>query len=128
MTKVMYKTEIFAEGDCYVGLCRELDVSSFGDTPEEASSSLQEAVEAYLKGCENLGTLDDVMVDSGFEKENDVWRLRERIVEEKVATIQEGKRRSKKRKRILGLHAGGGIWMSDDFDDPLPDEFWFGKS
>lgn len=127
MTKVMYKAEIFAEGGRYVGLCRELDVSSFGDTPEEASSSLQEAVEAYLEGCENLGTLGYVMVDSGFEKKNDVWRLRERIVEEKVATIQENTRRSKKRKRILGLHPGS-MRMSDDFDAPLPDEFWFGKS
>lgn len=27
--------------------------------------------------------------------------------------------------RIAGLHAHlGPAWMSDDFDDPLPDEFW----
>lgn len=25
--------------------------------------------------------------------------------------------------RVIGLHPGEG-WMSDDFDDPLPDEFW----
>lgn len=25
--------------------------------------------------------------------------------------------------RILGLHPGA-IWTSDDFDEPLPDEFW----
>lgn len=25
--------------------------------------------------------------------------------------------------RIAGLHAGA-IWTSDDFDDPLPEEFW----
>lgn len=30
------------------------------------------------------------------------------------------------RPRIPGLHAGK-IWMSDDFDDPLPDEFWLGE-
>jgi hypothetical protein len=27
--------------------------------------------------------------------------------------------------RIFGLHAGQAV-MSDDFDDPMPDEFWFG--
>lgn len=27
--------------------------------------------------------------------------------------------------RVAGLHAGMG-WVSDDFDDPLPDEFWTG--
>ncbi len=29
------------------------------------------------------------------------------------------------RPRIPGLHAGA-IWTSDDFDEPLPDEFWTG--
>ncbi len=28
--------------------------------------------------------------------------------------------------RVLGLHRGQ-IWMSDDFDAPLPDEFWLGE-
>ena len=27
--------------------------------------------------------------------------------------------------RVAGLHAGMG-WVSDDFDAPLPDEFWEG--
>jgi mRNA-degrading endonuclease RelE of RelBE toxin-antitoxin system len=29
-------------------------------------------------------------------------------------------------KRIPDLNKGE-IWMSDDFNDPLPDEFWFGE-
>jgi Protein of unknown function (DUF2281) len=28
--------------------------------------------------------------------------------------------------RIAGLHEGQ-IWMSDDFNDSLPDEFWLGE-
>ena len=67
MTKVIYKAEIFPEGDCFVGLCRELDVSSFGDSPEDARESLQEAVEAFLEGCEILGTLTEVLEESGLE-------------------------------------------------------------
>ena len=31
------------------------------------------------------------------------------------------------RERIPGLHAGSTIWVSDDFDDPLPDSFWLGE-
>lgn len=31
------------------------------------------------------------------------------------------------RPRIPGLHAGT-TWVSDDFDDPLPDEFWLGET
>ena len=87
MTKVIYRAEIFPEGDCYVGLCRELDVSSFGDSPEDAGNSLQEAVELFLEGCEDMGTLDDVLEESGFYKVNGEWKLRKRISENKVATV-----------------------------------------
>ncbi len=31
-----------------------------------------------------------------------------------------------RQERIAGLHEGA-IWTSDDFDDPLPDEFWTGN-
>lgn len=30
------------------------------------------------------------------------------------------------KQRIFDLHPGA-MWMSDDFDDPLPDEFWLGE-
>jgi hypothetical protein len=30
------------------------------------------------------------------------------------------------KKRIMGLHQGK-IWMSDDFNNSLPDEVWMGK-
>ena len=29
--------------------------------------------------------------------------------------------------RIAGLGRGDILWISDDFDDPLPDSFWFGE-
>ena len=28
--------------------------------------------------------------------------------------------------RVPGLHPDS-VWISDDFDDPLPDEFWMGS-
>lgn len=31
-----------------------------------------------------------------------------------------------KKKRIAGLNRGS-IWTSQDFDEPLPDEFWMGQ-
>jgi hypothetical protein len=31
-----------------------------------------------------------------------------------------------KKKRVFGLHQGQG-WISDDFNDELGDEFWFGE-
>ena len=88
MAKVIYRAEIFPEGDCYVGLCRELDVSSFGDSPEDAESSLQEAVELFLEGCEELGTLAEVLEESGFREVSGTWELRERVAQNKVATVR----------------------------------------
>lgn len=32
------------------------------------------------------------------------------------------------KKRIPGLHQGISYWMADDFDAPLPDEFWLGDA
>jgi prevent-host-death family protein len=37
-----------------------------------------------------------------------------------VPATQSGK------KRIAGLNRGS-IWTSEDFDEPLPDEFWMGQ-
>lgn len=37
------------EGDGYVALCPELDVASQGDTVEDATSNLKEAVELFLE-------------------------------------------------------------------------------
>ncbi len=31
-----------------------------------------------------------------------------------------------KKKRVFGMHQGQG-WISDDFNDELGDEFWFGE-
>ena len=87
MTKVKYRAEIFPDDGCFVGFCRELDVSSFGDTVEDASRSLQEAVEVFLEGCKELGTLDDVLSELGFDKFGDTWKLRERVTEDRVAAV-----------------------------------------
>ena len=87
MTSVNFTGEIFPEGHRYVGLCRELDVSSFGESPDEARASLQEAVATFLEGCELLGTLTNVLEESGFEVSDGVWHLRKRITVSEVATV-----------------------------------------
>jgi prevent-host-death family protein len=30
-------------------------------------------------------------------------------------------------RRTPGLHASTGYWMAPDFDEPLPESFWFGN-
>jgi predicted RNase H-like HicB family nuclease len=46
---------IWEEEGAYVSRCPELEVASFGETPEEAISNQKEAVELYLENAEELG-------------------------------------------------------------------------
>ena len=76
---VVYRVEIYQENDHYVALCPELDVSSFVGTPEEAKKALQEAVEAFLEECRNMGTLEEVLEESGYTIQGDTWLPRQPI-------------------------------------------------
>jgi predicted RNase H-like HicB family nuclease len=51
---------LWREDEMYVSLCPELDVSSCGDTPDEALAALKEAVELFLVNARALGMWDDV--------------------------------------------------------------------
>lgn len=58
MLQVPYTSQLFREDDLIVAVCPELNVSSFGETPEEALSSLQEAVSLFLETYQDMGTLE----------------------------------------------------------------------
>jgi predicted RNase H-like HicB family nuclease len=83
--KIFARVEIFKEGDVYVALSPELNVSSFGETIEEAKNSIKEAIEAFVEECEGMGTLEDVLEESGFSKVDDSWHSRKLIEEENLA-------------------------------------------
>jgi predicted RNase H-like HicB family nuclease len=82
---ISVRIEIFKEGDVYVVLSPELNVSSFGETIEDAKRSIKEAIEAFIEECERMGTLEDVLEESGFSRINDSWRSRKPIAEEDLA-------------------------------------------
>jgi len=88
LKKLTFRAEFFQEDDVYVGLCPELNVSSFGEDIEDAQQSLQEAVEAFIETCEEMGTLEEVLEESGFLKEKDTWFSREPVVEERLAVLR----------------------------------------
>lgn len=79
------RVEIFREGNLYVGICPDLDVSSFGETLEEAKQSLQEALSIFMEECEAMGTLEEVLEESGFAYQNGSWISRQPISSELVA-------------------------------------------
>jgi predicted RNase H-like HicB family nuclease len=64
--QIRIRAEVFQEGDQYVAICPELNVSSFADTPQDAVRSLREAVSLFLEECHRMGTLRQVLEEAGF--------------------------------------------------------------
>jgi predicted RNase H-like HicB family nuclease len=52
MIRIPYTSQLYEEVDQYVAVCPELNVSSFGDTPDKALSALQEVVALFLEECQ----------------------------------------------------------------------------
>ena len=63
-----------------------------------------------------------------FHSLDEVQSVIEQAIIDGGIKVHESKRSTKKTKRVLGLRAGGTIRMSDDFDAPLPEEYWLGTS
>jgi predicted RNase H-like HicB family nuclease len=51
--KFQFTAVIEKEGDGYVSLCPELDIASQGETVEEATANLKEAVELFFENASN---------------------------------------------------------------------------
>ena len=84
LDKLIFRAEFFKEDDVYVGLCPELNVSSFGEDIEDSKRSLQEAVEGFLETCEEMGTLEEVLEEAGFSVKEGVWTPRAPIMQEEL--------------------------------------------
>lgn len=57
---------VFQQGDFYVAYCPSLNLSSYGDTIDDAKTGFDEVMEAYLDECEENGSLRDDLVKNGW--------------------------------------------------------------
>jgi predicted RNase H-like HicB family nuclease len=53
MKTVKINDVVWKEGDYFVAQCLNIDISSFGNTKEEALANLQEALELYFEDNEH---------------------------------------------------------------------------
>ncbi|MDQ6812324.1 MAG: type II toxin-antitoxin system HicB family antitoxin [Bacteroidota bacterium] len=58
--KVPLKNVVWKEGEFYVAQCLNVEVSSFGDSKEEALKNLQEALDLYF---EDMPVNDALRID-----------------------------------------------------------------
>jgi len=54
------------EGNQYSSWCPDLDIASCGNTPEEATKNLGDAVELYLNTLEEEGEMGQVFEEKGI--------------------------------------------------------------
>ncbi len=66
LKSVQFTCRLSKEDDMVVAVCPEFNVSSFGDTSEEAVASLHEAVSLFLEECQRMGTLEAVLDEAGY--------------------------------------------------------------
>lgn len=57
---------VFQQGDFYVSYCPSLNLSSYGDTIDDAKAAFDEVMEAYLDECKENGSLHDDLIKNGW--------------------------------------------------------------
>jgi predicted RNase H-like HicB family nuclease len=70
---IEFTVQIWKEGDQFVAHAMSLDVMSSGKTPEEARKALDEAVHLFLVTAADIGTLNEILQEAGYELKEGRW-------------------------------------------------------
>ena len=73
MDRIVYEIEARRMGAGWSARCPELEVTAFGDTQEDARTSLRRQVSDYLEDCEEMGVLEEVLIEAGFYDNEEAW-------------------------------------------------------
>ncbi len=77
MEDFSFDVHIFKEGNAYVAYVPALDLSTCGATDDEARRNIRDAVRGFLAASANMGTLDEILQEAGYEREGETWRAPE---------------------------------------------------
>jgi predicted RNase H-like HicB family nuclease len=70
---IEYTVQIWKEGNQFIAHAMPLDVMSSGQSPEEARKALQEAVSLFLATAADMGTLDAILEEAGYQFTEGTW-------------------------------------------------------
>jgi predicted RNase H-like HicB family nuclease len=68
MFQIEFDGLVFKEGETFIAYCPKLDVSSCGNTIDEARKNLKTAVRLFLEEADKMGTFEDILKESGYER------------------------------------------------------------
>ena len=78
MKKLSFKASLavtfLREGDGFVAYSPALDLSTCGNTFEQAKKRFAEAAEIFIEECHKMGTLGSVLEDLGWKKSKNSWK------------------------------------------------------
>jgi predicted RNase H-like HicB family nuclease len=64
---IEYSAQIWKVANQYVAHAMPLDVMSAGPSPDEARKALAEAIHLFLVTAADMGTLEEILQESGYE-------------------------------------------------------------
>lgn len=85
MREVSFTVHVFREGEVFVAHAPELDLSSCGDTPDDARRAIREAVRAFLEASEEMGTLTAIFDEAGYRRDGNRWEAPEFVSLDRMA-------------------------------------------
>ena len=85
-----YTVQIWQEGDQFIAHAMPLDVMSSGHTIDAAREALDEAVELFLDTAAEVGTLEEVLQECGFDLQEGRWVSPSWIAVEKHSAVVRG--------------------------------------
>jgi predicted RNase H-like HicB family nuclease len=85
-----YTAQIWKEGDQFIAHAMPLDVVSSGPTVEAAREALDEAVSLFLETAAEVGTLEEVLQECGFDLQEGHWVSPSWVAVEKHSTVVGG--------------------------------------
>ena len=88
MLQIEFDGIIFKEEGTFIGYCPKLDVSSCGNTIDEARKNLKTAVRLFLEEAEKMGTLEDILKESGYEKTNLNHWMTPRVIATELMSLE----------------------------------------
>jgi len=78
---------VFKEDDAFVAYCPELDLSSCGSNVEQAREMLKKAVRLFLEEAEKMGTLEDILEESRYKKDEKGKWLPPRLIATELVSL-----------------------------------------
>ncbi|MDR4507419.1 MAG: hypothetical protein MRJ65_04125 [Candidatus Brocadiaceae bacterium] len=78
--KLQLIIEVWKKGQWFLARAPELDLVSQGKTPEEARRNLLEVINIQFEEMKDMGTLEEYLLECGFEIKDDELRPQSEMI------------------------------------------------